>query len=76
MMSLSEHIIKHLQNLPESFQAEVLDFVEYLEAKLNKGRKYNGEETDWSELSLSSAMRDMEEEYSRYSLSDLKERYS
>ncbi len=73
-MSLAENIIKHIQNLPESFQAEVLDFVEYLESKINKGKKY--EETDWSELSLSFAMRGMEEEYSPYSLNDLKERYS
>lgn len=75
-MSLAENIIKHIQNLPESFQAEVLDFVEYLESKINKGKKYEGEETDWSELSLSFAMRDMEDEYSPYSLNDLKERYS
>lgn len=75
-MSLAENIIKHIQNLPESFQAEVLDFVEYLESKVNKGKKYEGEETDWSELSLSFAMRDMEEENSLYSLNDLKERYS
>lgn len=75
-MSLPENIIKHIQNLPESFQAEVLDFVEYLESKINKGKKYEGEETDWSGLSLSFAMRDMEEEISLYSLSDLKELYS
>ncbi len=75
-MSLPENIIKHIQNLPESFQAEVLHFVEYLESKINKGKKYKGEETDWSELSLSFAMRDMEDEYSPYSLSDLKERYT
>ncbi len=75
-MSLPEYIIKHIQNLPEAFQSEVLDFVEYLESKINKGKKYQGEETDWSELSLSFAMRDMEDEYSSYSLSDLKERYT
>jgi hypothetical protein len=38
-MSLPEYIIKHIQNLPEAFQAEVLDFVEYLESKINKGKK-------------------------------------
>jgi hypothetical protein len=75
-MSLAENIIKHIQNLPESFQAEVLDFVEYLESKITKGKKYEGEETDWSGLSISLAMRDMEEEHSPYSLSDLKERYT
>lgn len=74
-MSLAERILKHIQELPEPFQAEVLDFVEYLESKIKKGKKIEDEETDWSELSLSFAMRDMEEEYSPYSLNDLKERF-
>jgi hypothetical protein len=62
--------------MPESFQAEILDFVEYLESKIKKGQKVDREETEWSELSLSFAMRDMEEEYSPYSLNDLKERFT
>jgi len=74
-MSLSEQILKHIQELPEQFQAEVLDFVEYLESKIRKGQKIEGEEAYWSALSLSFAMRDMEDEYSPYSLSDLKERF-
>lgn len=75
-MSLSEKILKHIQELPEPFQAEVLDFVEYLESKTKKGKKIEGEETDWAELSLSFAMRGMEDEYSPYSLNDLKERFT
>ena len=75
-MSLSEKIIKHIQELPEPFQAEVLDFVEYLESKTKKGKKIEGEETGWSELSLSFAMRGMEDEYSPYSLNDIKERFA
>ena len=74
-MSVSEKILKHIQELPEPFQAEVLDFVECLESKIKKGKKIEDEETVWSELSLSFAMRDMEEEYSPYSLKDLKERF-
>lgn len=74
-MSLSEKILKHIQEMPESFQAEILDFVEYLESKIKKGKKIDREETEWSELSLSYAMRDMENEYSPYSLNDLKERF-
>lgn len=74
-MSLSEKILKHIQEMPESFQAEILDFVEYLESKIKKGKKSDREETEWSELSLSYAMRDMENEYSPYSLNDLKERF-
>jgi len=72
-MSLPETILKHIQEMPESLQAEILDFVEYLESKIKKDYK---EEADWSELSLSSAMRGMEEEYSPYSLADLKERFA
>ncbi|MEW5815039.1 MAG: DUF2281 domain-containing protein [Spirochaetota bacterium] len=74
-MSLPERILKHIQELPEPFQAEVLDFVEYLESKIKKGKKIEEEETDWSELSLSFAICDMEKEYSPYSLNDLKERF-
>ena len=75
-MSLAEKILKHIQKMPESFQVEVLDFVEYLESKIKKGQKIDREETEWSELSLSFAMREMEEEYSPYSLNDLKERFT
>ncbi|MEW6068102.1 MAG: DUF2281 domain-containing protein [Nitrospirota bacterium] len=75
-MSLPETILKHIQEMPESFQAEILDFVEYLESKIKKGSKIDREEMEWSELSLSSAMRGMEEEYSPYSLNDLKERFA
>ncbi len=75
-MSLTEKILKHIQQMPESFQAEILDFVEYLESKIKKGKKIDREETDWSELSLAFAMLDMEDEYSPYSLNDLKERFT
>jgi len=64
-MSLEEKIIRHIHELPESKKAEVLDFVEYLKSKTD--------EKDWSEFSLSSAMRGMEDEISLYSLEDLKE---
>jgi len=64
-MSLGEKIIRHIQELPESKKAEVLDFVEYLRNKTEEG--------NWSEFSLSSAMKDMENEDSTYSLKDIKE---
>jgi hypothetical protein len=66
-MSLEEKIMKELQDLPESKKAEVLDFVEYLKAR--------AEDKDWSVFSLSSAMRDMEDENPPYSLNDLKESF-
>ena len=66
-MSLIERIIKNIKTLPESKQAEVLDFVECLRSK--------EENIDWNDLSLSSAMRGMEDEKSPYSINDLKETF-
>ena len=66
-MSLEEQIIQQIHELPESKKAEVLDFVEYLKAR--------GEERDWPLLSLSSAMRGMEDEAAPYSVDDLKESF-
>jgi hypothetical protein len=67
-MSLEEKIIRQLHDLSENKKAEVLDFVEYLRTK--------DVEKDWSELSLSAAMRDMEDEETPYSTDDLKEVFS
>ncbi len=53
-MSLSEKIIEAVKSLPESKQAEVLDFIEYLH--------YRTSSTEWADFSLSSAMRGMESE--------------
>lgn len=67
-MALVERIQQHVQRLPASFQAEVLDFVEYLLAKTE-----HRENRDWSDLSLASAMRGMEDEdMPLYTLADLK----
>lgn len=73
-MTLTEKIFDRVKDLPESFQAEVLDFVEYLESKVEKGKRE--EEMDWSSLSLSFAMLGMESEYSPYSLDDIKEHFA
>ena len=71
-MTIREAVLQHLQTLPESSQTEVLDFIEFLEMKAGIGS--NGrEQTDWSGLSLSQAMRGMENEPSLYTISDLKE---
>ncbi len=67
-MTFEEKIIRGIHELPESKKAEVLDFVEYLKSK--------SEEKKWSEFSLSSAMRGMEDELSLYSLEDIKESFS
>ncbi len=54
-------------------QAEVLDFVEYLESKVGRDLQ---DERDWSTLSLTHAMRGMEDEQMSYSANDLKEVFS
>jgi hypothetical protein len=69
-MNVVQKIIQGIQELPESEQAEVLNFVEYL-----KTRGAEEENKDWSDLSLSSAMRGTENEESPYSLKDLKESF-
>ncbi len=66
-MTLDEKIYEYVQKLPRSFQEELLDYVEYLLMKVEQQEK-----KDWVSLSLSSAMRDMEDESVSYSLSDLR----
>ena len=66
-MTLDEKIHQYAQKLPYSFQEELLDFVQYLLTKAEKQEKQ-----DWTSLSLSSAMRDMEDEPVLYSLSDIR----
>jgi len=70
-MTLDEKIHQYVQKLPRSFQEELLDFVEYLVMKAEQQ-----EQRDWMSLSLSSAMRDMEDESVSYSLADLRERFA
>ena len=53
----------------------VLDFVEYLELKVGRHQNIQ-DERDWSTLSLSYAMRGMEDEQTSYSPNDLKEIFS
>jgi len=66
-MTLDEKIHQYIQKLPHSFQEELLDFVQYLLMKAEQQEKQ-----DWASLSISSAMRDIEDESILYSLSDLK----
>jgi len=70
-MSIAEAIIKDVQALSESKQAEVLDFVQYLRSKAEKQ-----EIKDCADFSLSSAMRGIEDEEAPYSLNDIKESFS
>ena len=66
-MTLDEKIHRYAQKLPYSFQEELFDFVQYLLVKAEQQEK-----NDWASLSLSSAMRDMEDELALYSISDIR----
>lgn len=68
-MSITEMIVEQIQGMPESMQVDVLDFVRYLKSKA----KTKDDERDWSEISLSFAMRDIEDEECLYSIEDIKE---
>ena len=69
-MSFAQKVTQHMEHLPQSLQAEVLDFVEHLETK-----KVAKDTVAWSHLSVSQAMRGMESEKSPYSENDLKEHF-
>jgi hypothetical protein len=70
-MTITEDILKHLGKLPKSSQAEVLDFVEYLELKARN----RGEKANWADFSLAAAMAGMEDEEFPYSSGDIKEAF-
>jgi hypothetical protein len=66
-MTLDEKIHRDSQKLPYSLKEELFDFIEYLLMKAEQQEKQ-----DWTSLSLSSAMRDMEDEPTLYSISDIR----
>ena len=71
-MTLTDKIQASVQKLPTAYQAEVLDFVEYLLAKTTRDAREQ-EESLWSDLSLTFAMRGMEDEDApQYATADLK----
>jgi len=75
-MVVTERIQQHVQKLPPSLQAEVLDFVEYLLLKLGRETSQK-DELAWSNLSLTLAMRGMEDEdMPAYTTADLKVEFS
>jgi hypothetical protein len=70
-MTVVDTIRNKMTRLPEPRQREVLDFVDYL---LHKSRE---EDVVWSELSLASALRGLEdEEWPDYDEADFTERWS
>lgn len=73
-MILREKINENLKRLPEYSQVEVLDFVEFL-VKKTEQTPPEQENREWSNLSLSFAMRGMEEGELHYTSDDIKERF-
>jgi len=67
---MAEKIARDVETLPETMQAQVLDFVQFLKSRTSP------EDADWSILSLAQAMRGMDSEPDLYSESDLKEHFA
>ena len=70
-MSIEKKIIQYIHELPEHEKAEVLDFIDFL-----KTRGQRKAVKEWTDFSISSAMRGMEAEDTPYSLDDLEESFS
>ncbi len=70
-MTIAEQIVQHVKNLPEATQKEILYLVESLGSKREL---INEEDMNWSDLSLSQAMRGIETEKSLYTIDDVKEK--
>ena len=71
-MLVTRKIQENVQKLPVPFQAEVLDFVEYLLIKSEREVAKESEQ-NWSSFSLASAMRGMEDEDTpTYTMDDLR----
>ena len=71
-MKLPQKILQKVTQLPEAAQAEVLDFVDFIES-----RKGHSQEAAWHQFSLAGAMRGMKDEAaSEYTAVDLKEPFA
>lgn len=73
-MQISDQISQRVQRLPRALQVEVLNFVDFLLLKVEQ-KGYQQEVNSWAEFSLGSALRDMEDEPSQYSLTDITEAF-
>jgi hypothetical protein len=72
LMTTLESIHQYAQMLPDSLQREVLDFVKFLLFKQETSPEQD--DIEWSNFSLASAMRGMEDEDTPvYTTDDLKE---
>lgn len=71
-MTLAQRILAELEDLPETYQAEVLDFVEFLRKKSEQASTLEEDRTAWSSFSLAQALRGTEDEPG-YNEDDLQE---
>lgn len=69
-MVMNQTIQNYIEKLPASYQETVVDFLALLLSKAEREQ-----DVEWSNLSLTYAMRGMEDEPSEYTLDDLKVRY-
>ena len=75
-MTTAQAIMQLLKTLPDHAQKEVLDFVEFMGSRRERAMDSADEDNAWSDFSLASAMRGMEDEEPDYSPADLKESFS
>ena len=76
-MTVAESIQQYVRQLPDALQLEVLNFVEYLLFKQTQEALEAQDQAEWSNFSVASAMRGMEnEETPLYTLDDLREQFS
>jgi hypothetical protein len=73
-MTTAEAIVRSLEPLPETAKQEVLDFVKFISARMGQATPAD-EDAAWSDFSIASAIRGMEEEDTPYSIADLKESF-
>jgi hypothetical protein len=77
-MTVIDKIHQRVLILPKPLQTQVLDFVEFLLSKGETDLQDNIQDIDtleWSNLSLTMAMRGMEDEEEPYTIGDLKETF-
>lgn len=70
-MTIDERIYQQVQQLPQSLQEELLDFVQFLLMKAEQREKQ-----EWVAFALSSALQDMDNEPAMYSLADIKVKFA
>jgi hypothetical protein len=68
-------LIEKLQALPTEKQAEVFDFVEFLSARFSGASAGTGTDSEFSDFSLSQALRGMETDPVTYTADDLSEKW-